>query len=276
MVMKRFVFVFLAALAVWSCVFTGVSVHKGNGVAVDTVIDVEGFGAISLPASTDVVYKITEGERSVVLTCDEKLVDCYYIHVEDSVLIADIKPGISIMSTKVQSVLTVCAPVLEGVKISGSGDCAVLGPVSSDRSFYLKCSGSGDISVSGSVTCPSFTATTSGSGDISVSAVLCDSGAEIRTSGSGDIDISSLSAQSAQIRTSGSGDIAVRGITADEITAGSTGSGDIDLLCKDAGMVNASASGSGDISLSGTARTLKSNKSGSGDVLSDGLNILKE
>ncbi|MBO4567167.1 MAG: DUF2807 domain-containing protein [Bacteroidales bacterium] len=54
------------------------------------------------------------------------------------------------------------------------------------------------------------------------------------------------------------------------------GNGDIDLLCKDAGMVNASASGSGDISLSGTARSLKSNKSGSGDVLSDGLNILKE
>ena len=272
--MKRYGFIFLAALAVWSCVFTGASVHKGNGVAVDTVIDVEGFNAISLPVSTDVVYKLTDGERSVVLTCDEKLVDCYYIHVEDSVLIADRKPGISIISTKVQSVLTVCSPVLDGVTISGSGDCAVLGPVCADRGFYLKCSGSGDVSVSGLVSCPEFTATTSGSGDISVGEVICGSGAEIKASGSGDIAISALSAQSAQIRTSGSGDIAVMALSAESVTARTSGSGDIELLCKDAGLVDASASGSGDISLNGTARSLKSNQSGSGEVLSDGLRIL--
>lgn len=272
--MKKYGFVFLAALAVCSCIFSGVSVLKGNGVAVDTVIDVEGFDAISLPASTDVVYKLTDGERSVVLTCDEKLVDYYYIHVEDNVLIADVKPGTVCMSTKVQSVLTVCAPVLEGVRISGSGDCTVLGPVSASDGFYLKCSGSGDISVSGSVSCTAFTATTSGSGDISVGAVFCESGAEIRTSGSGDIEISALSAQSAQIRTSGSGDISVGEITADPITAGSSGSGDIDLMCKDAGFVDASTSGSGDISIRGTARSLNSRHSGSGDVLADGLRIL--
>ena len=272
--MKRFGFVIVAALAVCSCVFSGISVLKGNGVAVDTVIDVEGFNAISLPASTDVVYKFTDGERSVVLTCDEKLVDYYYIHVEDSILVADVKPGVFCLSTKVQSVLTVCSPVLDGVIVSGSGDCTVLGPVSTDRDFYLKCSGSGDVSISGRVSCPSFTATTTGSGDISLDAVVCESGAEIKTTGSGDFDISALSAQSAGITTSGSGDIAIEEITADLITARSSGSGDIDLMCKDAGLVDASTSGSGDISLHGTARSIKSKHSGSGDVISNGLRIL--
>lgn len=272
--MKKYGFVFLAAIAVCSCVFSGVSVYRGNGVAVDTVIDVKGFDAISLPASTDVVYKLTEGERSVVLTCDEKLVDYYYIHVEDNILVADVKPGTVCLSSKVQSVLTVCAPVLDGVIVSGSGDCSVIGPVSAERGFYLKCSGSGDVSFSGHVSCPAFSATTTGSGDISLGAVYCESGAEIRTSGSGDIDISTLSAQSAEIITSGSGDIAVGVITADLITARSSGSGDIDLLCKESGLVDASTSGSGDISLRGAARSLKSKHSGSGDVLSDGLRIL--
>ncbi|MBR4827110.1 MAG: DUF2807 domain-containing protein [Bacteroidales bacterium] len=272
--MKKYVILVLAALAVCSCVFSGVTVLKGNGVAVDTVIDVDGFNAVSLPASTDVVYKIAEGDRSVVLTCDEKLVDHYFIHVEDGILYADVKPGAYSVFTKVQSVLTVCAPVLEGVTVTGSGDCTVIGPVSTDSRFYLKCSGSGDVSVSGRIDCPEFTATTSGSGDISVGAVCCESSAGIRTTGSGDIDISAIAAQSVDISSSGSGDLSVEGITADSINARTSGSGDIDLVCKDAGVVDARTSGSGDISLRGTARSVQTAHSGSGDVLSGGLRIL--
>lgn len=269
--MKTLFAVVLSAAVISSCGYLGIHVVRGNGVAVETVIDVDGFSHVSLPAAVDVDYTLSSGERSLVFTCDENLLEYYNIHVEGNTLVVGVRPGVMGLSPKVKTVLTVKAPVLEGVIVSGSGDCVVHGPVAVDGAFSLMCSGSGDISVSGPVRSAAFTAATTGSGDISVGTVDAVSSAELRSSGSGDISIGSLVADPAEIHTSGSGDITVKGITAGTITAHSSGSGDIGLKCVDAGIVHASTSGSGDIRVSGTARGINSKSTGSGDVYSGDL-----
>lgn len=249
--MRIHIYLFFAAIVLGSCSLLGPIFERGNGIAVTTPVKVEGFRSISIPSSIDVVYTLSDQEQSVVFTCDENLLDNYDIHVEGNTLVVDSKPG-TILSPKVRTVLAVSAPVLEGVKVSGSGDCTVHGNIPACDYFCLKSSGSGDISVSGSVSSVAFSSSVTGSGEISVG---------------------SISAKSAEIGISGSGDITIDGITADSIKARTTGSGDIWLVCKDAGSIDASVSGSGSIRLSGTAGSLRSKRTGSGRIYTETLRI---
>ena len=235
-----------------SCCMVGPIAERGNGVAVTTPVKVEEFSSISLPSSIDVVYTISDKERSVVFTCDENLLEYYDIHVEGNTLVADTKRGTISLSPKVRTVLAVSAPVLEGVKVSGSGDCTVQGDIPACDHFYLKCSGSGEISVPGPVSCMAFSSSVTGSGEIRVG---------------------SINAKSAEISISGSGSITIDGISADNIKARTTGSGDINLVCKDAGSIDAFISGSGIIRLSGTAGSLQSKRTGSGRIITEALLI---
>jgi hypothetical protein len=235
-----------------SCNMVGPIAERGNGVAVTTAVKVEGFSSISIPSSIDVVYTVSNEEQSVVFTCDENLLEYYDIHVEGNTLIADTKRGTISLSPKVRTVLAVSAPVLEGVKVSGSGDCTVQGDIPACDHFYLKCSGSGEISVPGSVSCMAFSSSVTGSGEIRVG---------------------SINAKSAEISISGSGGITINGISADNIKARTTGSGDINLVCMDAGSIDASISGSGIIRLSGTAGRLQSKRTGSGRIITEALLI---
>ena len=92
-------------------------------------------------------------------------------------------------------------------------------------------------------------------------------------SGSGKINASGVLADDATFRCSGSGSTHIDYLTADSISAKISGSGGIYLVCKDAGDIDVSISGSGSVHLSGNARSLKSNTSGSGRVDSKDLNV---
>ena len=113
--MKAFITVALATVALCSCTGLGLIVERGNGIAVTTPVEVEEFTSISIPSSVDVVCTISDGERSVVFTCDENLLDYYDIHVEGTTLVADTKRGTISLTPKVRTVLADMAPVLEGV-----------------------------------------------------------------------------------------------------------------------------------------------------------------
>jgi hypothetical protein len=248
--MKRIILLSLAALAITSCLSLNIVVEMGDGVPVETSFQVGNFNALSIPSFIDVVYTQTQGSQSVTLTCDQNLLEYYQIRVENNVLVADTKPGMISLTPRVRTVLTVSSPVLNEVKVTGSGDCTINGPVAAEDDFLLGISGSGDINVNGRVECEDFAAATTGSGDISVAGVT---------------------AQTAQIRSSGSGNIGIDALKADDIRASTTGSGDIILVCNDAGDIEATTSGSGSIYLSGRAISLVSNSTGSGRVDATGL-----
>lgn len=240
----------LAALvALASCQLLDINV--GNGVSVNTEINAGEFDSISSQCSLDIIYTQKEGEPRLTLTCDENLVEYYTIEVEDGTLVVDVKWGTSVRP-KVKSYLTINSPKLNGISVSGSGKCQVTSPVACNGDFSLKVSGSGSIHAEGMVDCQNFSSSISGSGKINASGVLADD---------------------ATFRCSGSGSTHIDYLTADSISAKISGSGGIYLVCKDAGDIDVSISGSGSVHLSGNARSLKSNTSGSGRVDSKDLNV---
>ena len=251
--MKKFAFLALAAIVAFcSCVWD-VAGETGNGVSVQTEITVTDFSAISVPSSIDVFYTQTPGGQSLTLTCDENLVEFYLIKVEDGTLVVTTKPGVSVRS-KVKTYLTVNSPVLEAVKLSGSGDMHIGSPVTAIGSFEIKISGSGDVMAEDIIQCRSFSARTSGSGDAFVAGVL--------------------SATTAEFRSTGSGDLTSNGVTAEDVSVALFGSGDCTLNCKGVGTVSVKISGSGDCTLTGTAATLANiDISGSGDFNMRGLAV---
>ena len=163
--------------------------------------------------------------------------DYYLIEVKGNTLVVDTQPGIISLTPRVNTVLTVNSPVLNSVKLSGSGDCTINSPISAEDGFKVSTSGSGDIEINGDVTCKSFSASTSGSGEIEISGIKVDM------------------------------------ITADRIKASTSGKGNISLVCKDAGDIEARTSGSGSIYLSGNARSLDQKSSGSGRVKIENFSV---
>ena len=245
----RILFVSVALAALVSCKFMDIGV--GNNVSVDTEIDTGMFDSISDRCSLNIIYTQTEGEPCVVLTCDENLVGCYDIRVEDGTLVVDTKDNV-MFRTKVKSYVTVNSPTLDGISVSGSGNCQVTGPLASDVDVNFKVSGSGGIQANGPVECRAFSSTISGSGSIRLCGVLADV---------------------ATFKGSGSGSTRVELLTADSISASLSGSGGINIVCKDAGDIDVSISGSGSVHLSGNARSLNSRSSGSGRVDSKNLTL---
>ena len=244
--MKRVLLFFVAVMTLSSCHQDFLNIDRGNGVSVTTSIDVDGFNSISIPDFVDVRFSQASGdETSVSLTCDENLVDCYKIRVREGALVVETRSHI-ILKPKVTTYVTVSAPVLNSLKLSGSGDCIITGDLTVDGDFSCKTSGSGDISMDDTLSCVNFTASASGSGDIF---------------------FSGIQAQTSEFKTSGSGNLRCDELTSDEIHVTTTGSGNITLTLKDSGNIYAKTTGSGDIILKGVATSIKNmTSSGSGKI----------
>lgn len=243
----------LALQALAACTFVGTNINlvTGNGVQVDKPVEVGAFDAISSRGSIDVVYTQTPGAQSVTLTCDENLVDYYRIAVEDGTLVIDTKPGAS-FRTRTRALVTINSPALGGMEVRGSGSLRVTSPLA-NVGVDATVSGSGSILLDGAVECRSFSAAVSGSGGIKGSGVLADEAA---------------------FKVSGSGSIRLGPVTAEEVSVRGSGSGAIFLSCRGTGAVDAHLSGSGGLHLSGDARSLRSETTGSGRVHSKGLSLL--
>lgn len=240
-----FAAVMLTALAA-SCTSFPVKFLSGNGVSSEQELDVHGFTAIEILGSMDVYY--TQGPESVTLTADENLMEYYSVSVVAGNLTVTGKKGY-ILSPKAKTYLTVSAPDLSKVIILGSGDCELRGDYQTDGDFSFALGGSGDLEA-GRVSCKDFSASITGSGDINVASLVA-TGASFTISGSGDIEVDALTCDSAKLRI--------------------TGSGNADIVCRDAGDITVNISGSGDVRLSGTARSLDANATGSGRIYRDGL-----
>ena len=120
------------AAVLTSCQIFGIVTETGNGVATEMTLVVKDFDALSVPAMIDVVYTQTPGDQSLTFTCDENLVDYYLIEVKGNTLVVDTQPGIISLTPRVNTVLTVNSPVLNSVKLSGSGDCTINSPISAE------------------------------------------------------------------------------------------------------------------------------------------------
>ena len=243
--MKRLLIILASIIAASSCIIN-VNLNKvvGNGNIVEKTYEFDSFDAIRVAGAMDVVYIQEDVKPVAVFRVDENLFDEYTLEVEEGTLVISSKPGSLPIPTKGAKV-TVTAPVIKSVKLTGSGDCSIPNGFTSEGDFSYSVAGSGDLHAY-SINCRNFDSRVSGSGDIEIGSLVAEGSANMVISGSGDIELEAATCESLGITISGSGSA--------------------DIGCRGAGDINVRISGSGSISLAGTARSLSKSVSGSGSV----------
>ena len=242
--MKRLAIILAVLPAIVSCTMNfGFVPIIGNGKLAEKSFTFESFDGIVVKGAVDVVFIPTVGESSAVLRTDENLLDAYTLEVVGGELVISSEKGKNPMP-KDGTKVTVKAPTISKMHVSGSGDCSIDGALVAPGDFSFSVSGSGDLEAV-SIACRNFTSKVSGSGDVEADAILADS---------------------ATFTISGSGDIEVKSVTAESLSVGISGSGSADIGCKEAGDIDVRISGSGSIRLYGSARSLNQKVSGSGSI----------
>lgn len=253
--MKRLIII-AAIIAAASCTLNiniGGTPVPGDGNISEKSFEFDSFDAIRVAGAMDVVYLQEDGKCSAVLRTDENLLDEYTVEVEDCVLVISSRKGILPRPTKGTRV-TVKSPVVNAIKLAGSGDCSLPDGFETPDDFTFSLAGSGDLEAY-SIRCKDFKAKVSGSGDINVGSIIADS---------------------ASMNVAGSGDIAVDALTSESVSIGIAGSGSADLGCRGAGDIDINITGSGDVSLKGSARSLSQHIAGSGSINTRGLSLSED
>lgn len=250
-------FVALAAFAMAWVVCTACSSSgslrsdKESHKRVSQVLNLGYFSRVESCTSYDV--KFVQGKTPSVRVVGAKgLVERLSVQRSGETLVIKAKGGGFSFSFDDDTPLTIyiTSPDLTGVKLTGSGDFDVDGPLDTDVL---------DVALEGS-------------GDIDFNSVVCDH-AKIRMSGSGDIDIKDIKAQTVSCEVNGSGDVDLGLNRVGVSTLKVFGSGDIEAKMYDCGTSDCSVFGSGDITLKGTLRSLNQNVKGSGDINTGELSV---
>lgn len=185
----------------------------------------DSFSQIRLVGSPDVRFVQSEVEPYMEVTASANILPYLKGVVEDGMLTIRFETPDSVSSLSTGKVdITVYAPVLEGVAVSGSGEFSTLS-LSCPEDFSSSLTGSGDITVSG-LSCRNLTVAVAGSGDITVSGE-CRGDVLASVAGSGDVRVSGT-AVNAALSVAGSGDIDARGLkVTGSVRSDTKGSGDI-------------------------------------------------
>lgn len=194
--MKK-VFVIAVILSSLSCSKERIS---GNGAVTTEQRNVSNFTSINTAGSTRV--HISEGAVfKVEVKGYSNLLPYYETKLVNNELRLGFKTGVNIKNDNTEVFVTL--PVLEGVKLSGSGDISATGTFPAVNDLYAEIAGSGNINLSqGSAVF--LHASIAGSGNIDAHGILADK-VETFTSGSGNTEVSVNSHLSVKI--SGSGNV---------------------------------------------------------------------
>ena len=250
----RSLLLLVMAQTVVSCIYTSHSWSDGPRVVEPRAL--KGFDKIEVLGSPSVHY-FQADTYHVSVKGPEEAVKKIVTDVEDGTLVIRNKGKIGIFNVSFGDMgdvtVHVGSPDLTSVSLSGSGDFVCEGDLDTDEM---------QISLRGS-------------GDITFDKIICDH-CETELIGSGDIRVKRLEAITSDIILVGSGDMEVwhRNVDNSDITL--RGSGDITVHfeegCK---KVDCQMSGSGDICLEGKVEQMNKHKSGSGDIDTDRLTIVK-
>ncbi len=198
--MKK-VFVIAVILSSMSCSKERIN---GDGPVTTEQRNVSNFTAVNASGNTRVF--ISQGATfKVEVKGYSNLLPYYETKLVNNELRLGYKTGVNVKNDNTEVFITL--PVLDGVKLSGSGDISATGTFPAVNDFYAGIAGSGNITLSqGSATF--FHASISGSGNIDAPGILSEK-AETTTSGSGNTEVSVNSHLSVKI--SGSGNVYYHG-----------------------------------------------------------------
>ncbi len=213
---------------------------RGEGESVEDNRNIQNFTGVQTGTSADVI--VTQGSSfKVRITGQKNIIDLFETRVEGTILKISVKKGYN-LNYNVPVRVYVEAPKFESLSSSGSGDFTVTNTLSGTK-LSISTSGSGDFDLKGA-TFSDVSIASSGSGNVKVAGNVQN--LNIRTSGSGNIKAEDLKAKDAECLTSGSGNIS----------------------CSADGFLNVMSSGSGNVSYYGKPASLKTRKTGSGNISS--------
>lgn len=196
---KQFIFIISAAvLLVTSSCVDDIRV-KGNGIEATEGRIVSEFEKVKSSGSFEV--HITKGDIfEVIVSADENVIQYIDTYVSGGVLNLETSGTLSIQN-KLPMEIFITTPVLEGIKLSGSGNITTDYFLSDEMDVIL--SGSGKIKTAFET--DEADVNISGSGNIELSGFARKS--DFRISGSGNIDATNMSTVDCYTSTSGSGDM---------------------------------------------------------------------
>ncbi len=231
-------YLFLSLLLfVTSCRWSDYKKIHGNGVISSQDRTIKTAKKIRLSGSFDV--EITQGPAaSLTVEADENLQSYIIIKEEDGFLLIKSK-GNSILESEKGIKLYITTPMLEEVKLSGSGNILGKNKFTGGSMLSLSISGSGDIKME--VNSPEIKAEITGSGSIRLSGETMTE--TIKIAGAGDFFADELKAEKVSVKIAGSGDVKVFADVSLDIKIAGVGS----VYYKGAATVKQSVSGSGEV-----------------------------
>lgn len=204
-----------------------ITAWPGNARAADTTTEARSTGDFEAVQTLGPMVRLRQGAAtSLGVTADRQLLAQLETVVEDSrmgkTLVVRWKRGtrVHIWNGRDEPVVTVVAPRITGLLVSGSGDIVADGLTPASLSARVE--GSGDIRLTGVAT-DALTLAVAGSGDISAAGRAGKLAASV--AGSGDIRADGLAADAVEVRIAGSGDVKVQADKTLQVNI--AGSGDV-------------------------------------------------
>ena len=225
-----------------------------EGPRVTQIRSLKGFEEIQVLGSPTVYYE--QGDTfGVRIEGPENLVNDIVTEVSGKALVIRNKGKIGMLNISINDwddlAVHVTSPDLVSVMLSGSGDFMAHKQIDTDNMQI----------------------TLRGSGDIDIENLICDH-CVTELVGSGDVSIASLDAMTSEVTLVGSGDMSLKQKNVRQTDISLRGSGDISVEFKEGcHEVNARLLGSGDVSLKGQVKKFSQQKTGSGDIDTDGLSV---
>ena len=251
------VFIFFAAILLYSCDEWGIGCIDGNGHLTTEDRVISGFSGVEVNGSFD-VYVDTSMETSLLIEADENLLDLIKTQVRGNNLVIDTYRDRCLRSSHGIKIF-VKTPNIDELILRGSGtiDCNDF----ESTELKVQIEGSGDINLNyAKIDEGNFEISGSGS----ITGTVDTYSANIEVSGSGEIHLDGT-AHVAEMVITGSGNIKASDFQTDDCTVKITGSGDASVYASN--LVDARITGSGTVYYYGNPDNVVKEITGSGKVI---------
>lgn len=207
----------------------------GEGEIISQEVDIDLFNKIDAAANVDVQLRFGQHQK-VVVTGHQNHIDLLDNSVKRDLWTITFREHVCSDQMKIDITL----PDLKAIHVSGTGDVRTMSPFHSPE-MELSVSGTGDLEAD--INCEQAQASLSGTGSMILRGFTDD--LEVENSGTGDLQASDLKAKDADVENSGTGQVHIR----------ATGDVEID------------ASGTGDVLYYGNPDEVRSDNSGTGEII---------
>lgn len=227
--MRKTLILLAAVVAVCSCKIdiNGVHINGSNkircaGEVIEKTMDFSDFDALHLQGAAKVQFAQADSFL-VSVKANEEVFDYLEYTMDGTTLVLGTKNFVTIVAKTY--IITVHAPLLTNVKVSGAADLNIPEGYSSDQPVMVEVNGAGDLNFTG-IAVPSMTISINGAGDLDLADARIPE-LSVTVNGAGDLDIDNIVTDAVDVTVRGAGDVRISG-QAGEADFRVSGAGNVD------------------------------------------------